>query len=266
MTSGSQIVYRESPAVAPLAQVAAGFWEFQVAELKNPPYEHHVPPDGCVSLAVRYTADTERPAVVMVGPRTEAFVAPVYGGEHYLGVRLLPHAAKPLLGEQLEKSVGFVGPVEQLLPELAETLRSRLPAKFESQPIMAAFSEEVRKAVASDQLDPLVAAAVESLVRCGGLLSVAELAERLAISPRHLQRCFRAATGLTPKQFARIRRFRTAAAELLQAKPRPWVTVALDSGYSDQSHLSREFSQIVGLTAEELRAKHEAIEHHDVDP
>ncbi|MDC6171171.1 helix-turn-helix domain-containing protein, partial [Paucibacter sp. XJ19-41] len=67
-------------------------------------------------------------------------------------------------------------------------------------------------------------------------------------SHRHFNALFGAAVGLTPKAFCRMQRFQTLLAALAADPARPLAQLALDAGYSDQAHMSREFSGIAGLT------------------
>jgi AraC-like DNA-binding protein len=77
-------------------------------------------------------------------------------------------------------------------------------------------------------------------------VSLSELAARVALSPYHLLRAFRAETGLPPHAYldnVRIRR-----AERLIAAGRPLAEVSAETGFSSQSHLTRRFRQIIGVT------------------
>lgn len=71
-----------------------------------------------------------------------------------------------------------------------------------------------------------------------------------AYSPRSIQRRFLRATGMTHNDFRQIRRARLAAA-LLQ-KGIPAVEAALETGYADQSHMSRSLKRILGRTPTEI--------------
>ena len=86
------------------------------------------------------------------------------------------------------------------------------------------------------------------------------------LGERQLQRRFREAVGLTPKQFARIRRMRETAAGMLRPDARGWAGVAADFGYADQSHLIHEFSQLTGLTPVAFEDRLRRIEHGNVRP
>ena len=261
----TRITYREIAPPPQLASLVLSFWGFQVEQVDGV-YQHHVPPDGCVSLVVQYGDGGGAPMLLLVGPRFNTFVVPISGRDRYFGVRFWPQAAKVVLRDQLEASIDFVGLLGMRNAELASTLAKQLPNEPSTDAVLSAFEESLMPMIESEAVDGLTSSAVSLIVDSHGKKTVASLAEELDVSQRQLQRCFRAETGLTPKQFSRIRRFRTAAAELLADDPRPWVSVANERGYADQSHMSRDFSQIIGLTAEELREKHEHIFHQDVNP
>jgi Helix-turn-helix domain len=99
---------------------------------------------------------------------------------------------------------------------------------------------------------------VERLVR-RGLLARDELVEGAAqgrpraISPRSMQRHFLSALGMTPKQFAQIRRAGRAV-DLLRTGMAP-AEVAIEAGFADQPHLTRSLKAIMGQTPGELLRK-----------
>jgi AraC-like DNA-binding protein len=72
------------------------------------------------------------------------------------------------------------------------------------------------------------------------------LAAHVALSPYHLLRAFRAETGLTPHAY--LDNLRIRRAEQLIAAGRPLAEVAAETGFSSQSHLTRRFRQIIGVT------------------
>jgi AraC-like DNA-binding protein len=75
---------------------------------------------------------------------------------------------------------------------------------------------------------------------------VAEAADRVGWSGRHLTDRFRAELGIRPKEAARIARFDRARRAI-----RPGVRladVAAAHGYADQSHLVRDFQAFAGCT------------------
>lgn len=79
-------------------------------------------------------------------------------------------------------------------------------------------------------------------------LSVREVAERLGASQRRFSRTFTDETGLTPKQYTRLRRFQRALVALRRGAEGDLATLALRCGYWDQAHLNHEFQAFASLT------------------
>lgn len=76
---------------------------------------------------------------------------------------------------------------------------------------------------------------------------VGRLATLLGQSGRTLQRRTRTATGLPPKRFLALERFRRAVQEV-PMRNAELSLVAAHLGFSDQAHLTREFRRHAGLT------------------
>jgi AraC-like DNA-binding protein len=186
-------------------------------------------------------------------------------GDYYVGFRLWPFAANAMLGNRLNELVGKFGPLSELVPELASKIdvagaRGDREWYGLTQKVLLIELEN------GCSIDELARVATEKIVAISGRIKLHSLASELDVSLRQLQRRFSQATGIGLKQFARIRRFREAASELAEMTPRPWCHVAIEAGYSDQSHLTREFLQLVGLSPKQMQAKYDAIFHDLVDP
>lgn len=73
-----------------------------------------------------------------------------------------------------------------------------------------------------------------------------DLSNLTGLSIFHLVRSFKKSTGLTPLAYRNQRRVTEARARLLAGQAA--VQVALDMGYADQSHLTRQFQRLVGVS------------------
>jgi AraC family transcriptional regulator len=80
-----------------------------------------------------------------------------------------------------------------------------------------------------------------------GDLSLEAMATEVEVSPLYLARAFKAAIGQSPHQYVLARRLERAK-ELLRNTDTPIVDVALDAGFSSQSHLSNWFVRLVGVS------------------
>jgi len=73
-----------------------------------------------------------------------------------------------------------------------------------------------------------------------------DLARHVALSPYYLLRVFRAEVGLPPHAYLDTVRIRHA--ERLILAGHPLAQVAAEVGFSSQSHLTRQFKRVVGVT------------------
>ncbi len=99
-----------------------------------------------------------------------------------------------------------------------------------------------------EELDEQVRQAIFLLEAESGLVRIREVARRLHTSPRTLERKFLAATGLSPKQFARIVQFSASLRQLRQIESGTLTDIAYDNGFADQSHFIRVFRKFTGIT------------------
>jgi transcriptional regulator GlxA family with amidase domain len=82
--------------------------------------------------------------------------------------------------------------------------------------------------------------------------AIATLAARAALSPRRLEMLFRQNTGLTPAAYALDLRL-AAARRMVTDTRHPLAEVALRTGFSSPSTLSRAFRQRFGHPPSTLR-------------
>jgi transcriptional regulator GlxA family with amidase domain len=85
-------------------------------------------------------------------------------------------------------------------------------------------------------------------------LPIAQLAGRLSISPRQLERLFQSVMGVRPAQHYRLLRLRYAR-WLLDHTDLSITEIALDSGFADCAHFSRKFKALHGFTPTDARAR-----------
>ena len=86
-------------------------------------------------------------------------------------------------------------------------------------------------------------------------LDIADLAKLTGLSGCHFSRAFKQSIGIPPHRFLLTRRVNAAAA-LIKSTDRAISDIALDVGFSDQSHFSRVFVRMMGDTPCAFRRRH----------
>ncbi|MFB7876139.1 helix-turn-helix domain-containing protein [Nocardia sp. NPDC056064] len=159
-------------------------------------------------------------------------------------VRLSPVVAHAVLGPPEGAPVAAL---DEVWGRDAERLRERLrvapgwDARF-----AIVRAELLRRGAAGSRVDPEVAFAWRRIVVSQGRIRVDALAGEVGWSRKRLWARCKAQLGVTPKQAAQLVRFDNAA-HRLAAGDSPAV-VSAESGYADQSHLSRAAVSFTGLT------------------
>jgi transcriptional regulator GlxA family with amidase domain len=89
-------------------------------------------------------------------------------------------------------------------------------------------------------------------------LPIAEIARRLGVSTRQLERLFQTVMGMRPTAFYRSVRLRYAR-WLLDTTGRSVTDIALEAGFADCAHFSRQFKAMHGASPSHARATGRAV-------
>jgi AraC family transcriptional regulator len=81
----------------------------------------------------------------------------------------------------------------------------------------------------------------------GGELSLAQIAAEFDLSVSHFTRAFRVSTGLPPHRWL-LRQRINVAKQLLRVNDLPLSEIAISAGFANQSHFTRVFSDMVGVS------------------
>lgn len=91
----------------------------------------------------------------------------------------------------------------------------------------------------------------------GEPIKIGELAERFYISPYHMSRSFKAATGFTVIDYLNLTRVKEAQ-RLLRETRLPITEVAARTGFDNFSHFGKTFKKITRASARDYRKEHNA--------
>jgi AraC-like DNA-binding protein len=89
-------------------------------------------------------------------------------------------------------------------------------------------------------------------------VSLAQLAHVAGLSPFHLVRVFHQSIGLPPHAY--LNQIRLQRAKELLLAGWPIASVAYEAGFTDQSHLTRRFKQVYGVTPGHIFAKRKNVQ------
>ncbi len=172
------------------------------------------------------------------------------GPVHCIGVRLAPAAGALVAGARLPG-------LRDRAPDL-NTLDAAFAVDFQAaaQACAAGRSPEpmwtlLRERCAAFAPDPLIERAADRLDGVDGDLRIGALASELGVPLRNLQSRFLAAVGMSPKEYARVRRLQ-AMLRTLDGDPPTIADAAAHHGYADQAHATRDVARWTGTTPAQL--------------
>lgn len=81
----------------------------------------------------------------------------------------------------------------------------------------------------------------------GSKMALRDMAKFVALSPSHFSRAFKRSLGSSPMAYVAARRVERAKLMVTSTRER-LMDIALTCGFSDQSHLTRSFRRVVGMS------------------
>lgn len=155
---------------------------------------------------------------------------------------LLSELRKEALGQEVGTDLVTSSLLSLVLARIARTCRVADGTRADPRPVPGFTDNERRRCIEfiSDRLHEK--------------FSLAALASEFGYSPFHFARLFKQATGFPPHEY-QIRLRIEQARRLLVAHPNMTIAhIALELGFSDESHFRRHFRRITGTTPSKYRA------------
>lgn len=243
------------PDLAPLVKC---YWTLELPAQQNVERQLIVP-DGCIEMAfilgddiMRYTSEDDfilQPRAMILGQITRKFYIKPTGAVDSFAVRFYPYG----LAGFAQVDINTLSNTETPLSVLFGKESSELLA----QRVVQAGSTEARKDIVesflldrlrqSETIDAIVHETIEAMLETKGRGSIKEILGE-DVSRRKLERQFRQAIGLSPKQLCRVIRLQAALKMMLNRQSETFTDVAYENDYYDQAHFIRDFKEFTGTT------------------
>lgn len=171
-----------------------------------------------------------------------------------------PGGAYPFLHVPLSELHNDIVPLDAIWGNLAAEIRERLNSAPNIRARFGLLEQWLltRVGEAPEGLEAVQYAAAE-IAQHHGALSIRSLAEDVGMSHNHLTRQFQQLVGATPKELARIYRFRYAISTLDHSGPIDWGQVASHADYYDQAHFNKDFKAFTGHTPTDFLRLHRQV-------
>ena len=222
------------------------------------PLVHRIIPDGSVNIIFNLSHPSDQYGFV-TRPITEAQFVPLAKQVQLIGIRFSPGGASHFLGDHTQTLNKQSIPLSAIFGDTdTRILSERLICANSPRQRVATLEEFIIGHVKENsELDSTVNNALHIIYARKGNIKASELAGQLQISHRQLSRKFNMWVGIGPKAFCKIIRFQNILKVLPGASAKDFLSIALDSGYYDQSHFIREFHSLYGLSPSRFKVLYE---------
>ncbi len=229
------------------------FW-YNKQDFGEQPSNFEVVPDGYAEIIFyfgtlcRFSTEGDLqplPSPFLMGLLNQTVLFSTQNRLEIIGVRCFPWTVFDLLGLP-SGSDGvrvFEHPIAQIQPALAEKIKTG--TMLEALTLVEQYFLNARLESATDVL---LLEAGAALRKANGTLPVSAVATAAHATVRTLERKFKKSSGHTVKDVSGLMRFEQVRNRLWQTPNTNLATLAQELGYTDQSHLSREFKRYSGTT------------------
>lgn len=218
-------------------------------------------PDGCCEIIAHrkapihaWNAETgwrQQERCLFAAQQRSAVRLTAHGDADCIGVRLQPSASAVLLKTSLVALRDRIVDLADIDPVFARRFfAAATPPGIETS--FAAICALLEELVLPLPIDERIEEAVARLEACEGSGPIAPLITGSGMGERSFQSTFREQVGLSAKEFARILRLQ-ATIRMLDTGGRSMADLAIEGGFADQAHATREVRRVTGTTPARLR-------------
>lgn len=240
--AAAHIDLRRYPAPPDLGRYVERFWA--VHWDLDEPYEVELIPHPCVNVTFLPVLGGE---VHGVGTRTSKH--PLSGRGQVFGVKFRPGGFAAYRHVSAAAFTDRSTPMREVFgasaDELAEAVLAT-PDDGRRTDLVAAYLRQ--RLTVDDTTYQQVLRAIAAMLDDRTITRVDQAAERCGMSPRTLQRLFRRYVGVGPKWVIRRYRMHDGAERLASGTVDDPAALAVELGWFDQAHFTRDFSALIGVS------------------
>lgn len=219
------------------------------------PREHsiRVVPDGCNDILINY--DGEQINSWYSPSVTKSTNFHFKKAEWIFGVRFYPGEDCSLLRERIPVSKSHPIEVRDLLPDFS-SLNDELSTSLSfvrRHEIVEDYL--IKRLIPKNNIENILSSAVRLLIETNGVISIETLAKEVGYGTRYLRQLFTDYIGHSSKELANMIRMQKTLQCLLEHPDQKLSDIAMKYGFSDQSHMNREFNKYMGVTAKIIKER-----------
>jgi len=209
---------------------------------------------NCGDPLIRENGEINKESSFISGIMKKPSVVGMTGKIDFIGISFFPGAVYSFfnipINELIDNTISLRLLWNSVYIELEDVIYN---AKDLSSKVEAINRLLLRLIIESKPIDPIINHAL-SVIKNNYSETIDESLSSTGISLRQLQRKFQEQVGLTPKFYSRIIRLKRVL-KLLEDGANDIIDIAYITGFSDQSHMTRELSSFTGFSPGEIYKK-----------
>ena len=248
-------VYTPTPE---LQQFVKCFWTLEDGPVADPVHQR-VLPDGCMEMIFHY-GDLYKQyfedGSFIVQPRSFVFgqitkyieIAPT-GVSGIVSARFLPDGVLPFITRPIVELENKAVSLSELFGKSGSDLEERVIAASENHERIKIIESFLLSRLSDPAtIDNITKHCVNVIMESRGQVGVVELAGKLKINRRNMERKFSSVIGMSPKQLSRVVRLQATLKMLEQKQFSNLTSLAYENGYYDQAHFIKDFKEFTGMS------------------
>jgi AraC-like DNA-binding protein len=249
------MAYQEFKPSKNIEHIVDSYWFFSSSE---PVKSEIILPDGCMDIIFNFGALTNsisKDAVGVSGMMTTFSDKTFDKNTDLFGIRFKPGMFSKLTAFPLFEIKNKITEASIVLPKLNLETVVQLKELNQIGKKIELVEHEIINILytKAPPNDALVLSVIETLHSAPIPVSIENIAKNHCISLRQLERKFKHQVGVTAKEYDRIVRFTKTKNNIKSQKNKSLLSIALQNGYFDHSHLTNEFKRFSGQTPSEFR-------------
>lgn len=195
-------------------------------------------------------------ASFVVGPFQRELQLFSRGRTTLVAARFWPWGFRPLSKVPMKDLKNTVQSCHGVLGKAGSSLEQELAHIENTYAKIAALEQALLTRIAATENTEILSRPIATdILKARGVIRVRELLRAHAMDARRLQRIFLEEMGVTAKVFARIVRFNHAK-KMIETNPDiDLLALTYECGYADQSHFTRNFREMFGITPADFKAR-----------
>ena len=240
------MIYKRKEPTPELSDFIECFWIVD-SEGDTTLFPQKIIPDGFPELIFHY-GDPYRICIsgewelqsknLIAGQITKYFYLENSGVSGMIGVKMKPWEIHSLFGLNMASLVDKVWRLEEIVPDFV----CPEPALHSFDEFCVAIESSI---LSRKPNESRVKRGVEAIQLNHGMLDLSYLSSQIGVGERQLERLFKNEIGLSPKFYARIIRL-SYIFQQVEEGDYGWAQLAYQAGFTDQSHLIKNFKEFTG--------------------